>query len=459
MTTKDLTIAETISNNVKSLYESHPYPHYPLLFRPQWHQSVYNSSYFAHALSMHQGIKSYSGALRRKNILLAGSGEIQPYVMRKWEPAHHQLFCVDLSSASLKRAKMRLLLNKLPTRYFTQDIEQFLEDMAQQKIFFDHIDAYGVLHHLANPSKTLQLMADQLSEGGTMRLMVYNAHARHWIHNLQKVFHLLKIDYGKAEDLKLAYDLTTILKRYSPYYRQKFTQIGERTLANKSRFIDTFLHCRELRTTIEQWFEIFSDCQLEPIGIIDRYGELDDLTNPMWHSPTASQLKERTVDLRFENNLEIFLKRTTEEIRSPYPTLKRFSLRLTPPPYLWFSFPETRQISYLLRRKIWSVFLNHVFNDQHVTCDKYASKLAIKTLMRLARLGAILPNMVKSDSLRAQLSLPIEDSMATPKEEPIGLSDEESLKDYLTTIMTRKNLKKERYLNQILNRLKSTNVV
>src|SRR5690606_17931340 len=103
----------------------------------------------------------------------------------------HRLLCVDLSAKSLRRARLRLTTDFRPTEFVRSDINDFLRQQAAVTGPFHHIDIYGVLHHLDNPSETIRLLGTHLSTNGTIRVMVYNTHARSWLHSLQQVMRLL----------------------------------------------------------------------------------------------------------------------------------------------------------------------------------------------------------------------------------------------------------------------------
>jgi len=89
------------------------------------------------------------------------------------------------------------------------------------------------LHHLANPARVLGLLAQRLSAQGTMRIMVYNSAARHWIHHLQRLFALLKISPFHAADIKMARALLDQLSATKTTLSQKISQMGFGFLRNR----------------------------------------------------------------------------------------------------------------------------------------------------------------------------------------------------------------------------------
>src|SRR5690606_12676482 len=93
-----------ILQDVQRLYEVYPYPNYPLLAKPQWEQGYLTCSRFAQRLA--GGRQSPP-----RHVLVAGCGEILPYILRKWESPEVQLTCVDLSRRNVARARWRTLFS------------------------------------------------------------------------------------------------------------------------------------------------------------------------------------------------------------------------------------------------------------------------------------------------------------------------------------------------------------
>jgi SAM-dependent methyltransferase len=404
---------QEMNSQVKELYEVFPYPHYPLWFRPRWIESPQSSSYVCQSISHVRGNQEPIDS-SKKNILLMGCGDMQPYILAHWEPRHHHLWCVDLSQKSLDRARFRLLTAGSHLHWICDDIDHFLGEAKARSLSFDHVDAYGVLHHLSSPDRTLTMMSDCLRPHGTVRVMVYNHRARDWIHSLQNVFKQMGLQFQMPEDVRVAQSVVDLLAKVEPFYGQKITQFGRENLQNKSRFVDTFLHCQELRLSLEDWFHIFAQSGLEPVGLFDRYGELDDLANPMWSCPTPKSLAIRAEDKRYENNLEIVLKKKMDEPFRPYSRVSGRKMKWKSPPQFWFSYLETKGVSFFDKRTLWHTFVDHVFEKKSSYADTLVRDLDLHCAQRLARVGAILPGMIKDSDLKLELIKPLADSMEVP---------------------------------------------
>ena len=206
----------SIINAVAKMYERYPYPNYPLLAKPKWQEGYLASSQLSGRLLY--DLTGCSPAVHEKrtrsdsvSILLAGSGEILPYIMRKWEPKHHSILSVDLSNANLKRARFRSIF-KSNMGFLQADLQSYLDEQKINLKHFDHIDAYGVVHHMEHPGNVLKSFSQRIHPNGTIRMMVYNGEARRWIHDLQKAFKLLKLSRYSKVDLDIARKILRLLE-------------------------------------------------------------------------------------------------------------------------------------------------------------------------------------------------------------------------------------------------------
>lgn len=409
---------EKTTHAVGAFYEKFPYPSYPLFAGLRWQEGYLGASLFAARLyeATHAGARA---AVRHQpRILLAGCGEALPYVLRKMEPRAHKLTCVDLSQRSIQRAKIRLATNFRPTELFATDLKDFLLTNPTEQ--FSHIDSYGVLHHMPHPTDMLTLLTDRLLPHGTCRFMVYNEPARRWLRHITSSLKLLGLEAYRAEDRAIAQELLQKMQSYSPTIQERFRGMGPETFKNTARFVDTFFHAWEIRKSIPDWFKVFHQVRLAPIGIVDRYAELDDLPNPLWQSPTERDLHERGLDRRYENNLEIYcVKRGPIVNKNTRAGASRSSgtlwpLRRVTPPKQWFSYLETRSIGFMHREKIWLSHINHVHGQNAAYLDRLHKSLSLEALQRLARIGAILPGQIRDHGLRTALLHPMADSVDAP---------------------------------------------
>jgi len=410
------------TRQVQNLYQRRPYPHYPLLAKPRWQDGYLGSSLFAHQIVYGFGIDA---SLQRR-FLSIGSGEILPYVIRQWEPSSTQVACVDLSSRSLRRAQFRTALLGRRISFHCDDINSLLLAGELHDKRFDHIEAYGVLHHIPSFKKTLGLIREHLTETGTVRIMVYNRHARDWIWSINRAFATLGLKFESNADVHTARQLLKTFAKTSPRLGLRLSQLGESSLENDTRFADTFLHPWESRASINEWFAAIDSADLEPVALHDRYAELDDLPNPLWACPSAHQLTERAQDLRFENNLELWLApktknrrdfsrfEATKRAQSARPSTIPLRLRLTTPPANLVKFREIEELTFGGKITIWQGFLKALHNKHDPTSTNFIRNLDFDAAARLARIGLILPGTAESAGRLEELLKPMVDQMSPP---------------------------------------------
>ena len=424
-------VSANIHEAVGRMYDQFPYPRYPLFVRLRWQEGYSGSSRFA--ASLFRDATGTPAALDQcqgrgtSPILVAGSGETLPYILRKLEPAGHRLHCVDLSSKNLRRARIRLLANLKPVDFIHDDIDHFLHKQRQE---YHHIDIYGVLHHLANPALTLKEIGKSLHSRGTMRLMVYNSEARNWIFQLQRAFALCGLDPYLKSDRKRARQYLAEMQREVPALRYRLGLLGAGIFNNPSRLVDTFFHEREARIPMDRWLSMIQEAGLHVMGMMDRYGELDDLENPLWAPPSSAELSRRARAGMFRHNLELFLHKARPEQGEQHSTPvdtdlwsrgQKVRQQLKLPPLGWFDFPETCPLPFQTRLRLWHHHIGEVSSGDGDTDDLVRS-LPTAAAARLARIGAILPGQIRDPDLRRNLCRPLVPEPGEPAPVPPAVS-------------------------------------
>lgn len=444
-----------INNRVKLQYEAYPYPDYSLFIPLRSQEAYASNSIFSAQLLKERGRIAPAFQLKKPRILIAGSGDILPFVLSFWEPESHHIYALDISAKNIQRARLRSVLRPHAFSWQVSNLEDPASPLPEAAA---HVDSYGVLHHLANPTQVLQRLHDQMMPGGTMRVMVYNNEARTWIRHIQKAFALLGLSAFDRNDLDQALKILKRLGELSPSLGQRMTPMRTSIFNHSARFVDTFFHAREARIGINHWLESFARIGFESLGLFDRYAELDDLKNPLLLFPTAKSLDLRAKDRRFENNYEIFLTKKGNISDNPqgrpqakFPT--RF--RMKTPPKAWFSYTETNSIPLTMRFKIWHNFLGTLEGRQQASFDRQAIGIKPEALQRLSRIGAIFPSNFDSQNLKELLIRPIHPSMDQPTfAHPIDLRQDIELKRTIDRLARSKG-KSDRAIVQVYNRLEA----
>lgn len=418
-----------IINAVKEQYEQFPYPGYPILAKPIWQDGYLTSSRFAALLAaIHQNLRLKQSLDGQNKIAILGCGDMLPYIFNKWESRKSVVEAIDLSRQNLLRAKVRCALGaSFGCKFIEADLQQYLR--MQESDSLRHCDAYGVLHHLAEPTLAVETLATKLAPGGTARMMIYNSDARAWIHHFQQAFRLMGLHLTRFHDIHTARRLLIDLSRISVGLRSCL-QGMQSILTNDARFVDCFLHPRVVSHGIEDWLHLIESSGLVVSALFDRYAELDHLRNPMLVPPAGDVIKDMAGDLRFSNNLEIHL------YRPGIPAVAKWDwefhiLKTKRPPRSWFSFLETKMIPRNLRSRIWLAWLNSLKGPNFAALDAFENSLPVEAWQRLSRLGAVFPGQFSSKQMKESLLAPITPvapiALVTPatvglKESPCGKS-------------------------------------
>lgn len=396
-------LAGDLRASVRALYERFPYPHYPLLAKPRWQEGWLTGSRFNAFLA--GGLSGSVSGTENKRILIAGCGEILPAVICANEPRSVRIDAVDLSANSLRRALFRCASEVTRLRLRRADASEWLE---RHENVYDHIDCYGVLHHLADPLASLNRLARALKPGGTARVMVYNTPARTWIHEWQHIFRLLQIKTESKHDIALAMRILGRAGQISEGLGELLARMGPSLLNNETRFADTFLHPREARISPAAWTNGIVSSGLRLSGIFDRYDECDDLANPLW-GIDPSIIIQRVNNGLLENNLEFFLQRSGGAPFERQTLTERHHLPLSfflPAPRTWWATSETNALPYSVRQMIWVYHRRHIAGKSGTLPDAFIKRLGDQALRRLARLGALLPGQLTEDQ-RATAKQPL----------------------------------------------------
>ncbi|MCX6130350.1 MAG: class I SAM-dependent methyltransferase [Proteobacteria bacterium] len=406
--------AHSISAAVQKMYEVWPYPNYKFYLPLRWQEAYCSHSLFSRRLLMQTMGRSAPTSPTGYHILIAGCGDVLPSILGHWEPASCHMHGVDLSEHSLCKARLRCWLAARPQNLWQMNLEDSTQSLGGP---YQHIDSYGVLHHLANPKQGLQRLFEALEPGGTMRIMVYNSVARTWIHHLKRAMNLLGLSAYVRTDLTQARKFLQLLAQKSPALRERLLNMGP-ILEQPARLVDTFFHEREARLSLRYWFDSFQQLELQIMGLLDRYAELDDLPNPLSQVPNLHELETRATDSRFENNLELYLCKNPDKSQilqinsDSYKAPWRLRSRL--PPLAWFRYQETKTLSTQLRWQLWQAYLSRLYQGSGPHLDRLLRRLPVLSLQRLARLGVIAQDQLLSRELRELLNQPMYQTMEVP---------------------------------------------
>tara|TARA_Y100000591_G_C21818327_1_gene692055 strand:- start:167 stop:1519 length:1353 start_codon:yes stop_codon:yes gene_type:complete len=265
----------TIEEIVKEQYRSYTYPRYnPNEDKNNKLQSRYYDT------SLNQ-INYYIYGGKKKSfdnfsVLFVGCGmgsEIIDMALKLEKCKNIKLVGVDFSSTQLKMCKKRLEM------YAVDDMVE-LKEMSLLDLkpeihgTFDMIISSGVLHHLEDPQKGLDILSSLLKEDGFMSLMVYGKYGRTAVYQMQEL--LKRVNVGidnwpdKIQNFKNIYKQLPDNNLFTYYDENMIVQDHNK---GDEGIVDLLLHNQDRSFSIPELYEWVDNSNLQIIehGLINRY--------------------------------------------------------------------------------------------------------------------------------------------------------------------------------------------
>lgn len=247
-------IEDAVSRRVQQQYEENPYPRWTALPRPGGRQSL--ESYLRGRVpGAAPGPLSAGVSIHALN---AGCGTGQDPIETASRVSGVELLAIDLSRTSLCYAQRMADRFGLPNLRFAQgDILQLASISTQ----YDLIESTGVLHHLRDPDRGLEILRSRLKPGGLMRLAVYSETARRCVAAARAL--ISERGYlANEHDIRNCRDAILMLDDSSPAKRvTAFTDFY-----SMSECRDLLFHVQEHCFTIPQIKALLARLQLDFIG-------------------------------------------------------------------------------------------------------------------------------------------------------------------------------------------------
>ena len=164
-------ISNSISIDVQEQYEASPYPRWVDL-------KVEKTSLTIQEVGRRARLKIPNESIYNcisPKVLIAGCGTGQQSIEAGSRLQNSKIVAVDLSVASLSYAIRKTNEFGLTNIEYMQADILDLYDLDQK---FDVIECCGVLHHMDNPFKGWQVLANCLNPGGLMKVALYSKSAR-----------------------------------------------------------------------------------------------------------------------------------------------------------------------------------------------------------------------------------------------------------------------------------------
>jgi 2-polyprenyl-3-methyl-5-hydroxy-6-metoxy-1,4-benzoquinol methylase len=266
----------TTRTAVQRLYNTYPFPPEPLLDEPppgynwRWHWTA--------AYNFCCGRKPSRSDIR---ILDAGcgTGVGTEYLIALNSHAH--IVGIDLSERALSIAKERCQRSGVARAHQGSIAFHHLaiEEAARLEGEFDLINCVGVLHHLADPIKGIQSLAQKLAPGGFLHIFVYASLGRWEIQLMQKAISLLQGDKrGDYQDgVFVGRQIFSVLPDNNRLLKREKERWSLENHRDES-FADMYVHPREVDYDIATLFELIDASGLAFIGFSNpEYWQLERL--------------------------------------------------------------------------------------------------------------------------------------------------------------------------------------
>lgn len=257
-----------LTESVRQHYNVFPFPPDPLATVPppgwNWRWSWPQAYWFC--TGRHPGS-------RTPRILDAGcgSGVSTEYIAHQNPGA--EIWAFDISEQALAIAQQRCQKSGSPAVTFRHcNIYDLNEAVIPGQ--FDFINSVGMLHHLPDPEKGLQILAGKLAPGGILHLFIYGAIGRFPIRLMQEAIRLLVTgdpDQGFGDEATLRQALQTGRRLFQLLPEDNPIQVQEKKRwavenVDDGCFADMYLHPHEIDYTIPTLFELIKASGLSFLG-------------------------------------------------------------------------------------------------------------------------------------------------------------------------------------------------
>lgn len=299
-----LPLSGQVSQSVRSQYEENPFPRWTTL--PVWGYGGTLEEYIARVLPNLREEERAQPSHPQILVAGCGTGLIPNDLANRIRNA--SITALDISLASLGYAQRKSEeLGIKNIEYIHGDIQNL--GMLQRQ--FDHINCYGVLHHMEDPLKGWRALNDCLKPGGTMHIGLYSEIARRL--NTPVRQYIAKQGFNADDkgmrdfrrhiiELDAASPFKTITKSHVFYCM--------------SELRDTFFHAQELVLTLPKIENMLAELGLQFLGFQPEAPSIF----PRYRSRFPQDIEMRTLKLwhQFEvENPNTFLNCYTFWVRKP----------------------------------------------------------------------------------------------------------------------------------------------
>jgi len=246
LTSNTFPIRQGISDEVAQFYRRFPYPRLSVL------RQIHPGNFSVARLNYVLGRRRADRFPDRLKIWIPGAGTTLALQTALNFP-QASILATDLSSQSLAIAQA--LADDLGLKNITFEVQDLLQ--ADYREQFDFVDCAGVLNHVADPVRGMQVIRQSLTTSGAASIFVYNAHHR-WLSDAwQQAIGILS---GGSKSMDVRLDIATRLHRATRKSKRLVSIQAPLDVLEQesdiSAFADTLLHPNEVSFTIDQVHEL-----------------------------------------------------------------------------------------------------------------------------------------------------------------------------------------------------------
>lgn len=225
----------------------------------------------------------FAGRLpRRLRVLFAGGGTGDGCVMLAqqlaWAGIDAEIVHLDLSAHAQRIAEARLAARGLGAEF----IQASLLDLPRLGLGrFDYIDCCGVLHHLEQPELGAAALAQMVTPGGGLGIMVYGRFGRSGVYELQDALRQIAADGPPAARARLAQKLVDSLPPAHPFKRNP--ALGDHLSGDAAGIFDLLLHPRDRAFDAGELVSLLAGAGLQTVSFVEpaRYDPRRYLSDPV----------------------------------------------------------------------------------------------------------------------------------------------------------------------------------
>ncbi len=257
---KDATINAKDLKHVQDHYLDYPYP----MRNPEDDKTrllkVYGDYLGEINHWLFEGKKDFTKKFR---VLIAGggTGDSTVYLAEQLKNIDAEVVYLDFSKNSMeiaqKRAQYRGVKDKITW------INDSIFNIPKLKLGkFDYITCTGVLHHLESPDAGLKVLADSLTSGGGMAIMVYAQYGRTGVYQIQEMLRMInKGVSSRQEEVKNGWNAVNALPD-SNWYKRGRELLNDHINHGDIGMYDMFLHKQDRAYTVPQIYDFVENAGL-----------------------------------------------------------------------------------------------------------------------------------------------------------------------------------------------------